>query len=143
MERIDNADRFISLLVKKVQNLPYHRFMGMEIVDIGDGCCSIRLPIAENILNPCGAVHGGVLYSICDVAAYLAVTSLLPVEKLAVTAEFNVSILSAVRTGIMNIYAAVLKYGKRLCVIESRVIQESDMVAIARITKSISDYPEN
>ena len=132
---------YLSLLVEKLQGLPYHRFMGMKIEEYGNGCCLVRVAVGENILAPFGAVHGGILYSLCDVAGAIASFTRLTLGYLAVTADINVSILSAVSSGELDIEAKVLKMGRRSCFIDSRAMQGQELVAVARITKTIIPFP--
>jgi uncharacterized protein (TIGR00369 family) len=134
---------YLPLLVEKVQNLPYHRFIGLTITGYGDGCCSIRVPISENVLNPCGAVHGGIIYSLCDVAAYIAVSTTLADDQLAVTSDINASLLSAAMQGSLLVEAKVIKVGKRICYLEARVTDaEGNLIAVSRVTKSVIAYPK-
>jgi uncharacterized protein (TIGR00369 family) len=132
---------YLSLLVDKVQNLPYHRFIGLSIAEYGDGYCIIRVPVSENILNPCGAVHGGIFYSLCDVAAYIAVSTILTDDKLAVTSDINASLLSAVMQGSLLVEARVMKAGKRICFLDACIKdEEGNLVAVSRVTKSLIAY---
>jgi len=134
---------YLPLLVDKVQNLPYHRFIGLIIAGYGNGYCSICVPVSENILNPCGAVHGGIIYSLCDVAAYIAVSTILADDQLAVTSDINASLLSAAMQGSLLVEAKVIKVGKRICYLEARVTDaEGNLIAVSRVTKSVIAYPQ-
>lgn len=132
---------YLPLLAETLQKLPYHRSMGMKIEEYGDGHCLIRVAVSENILSPFGAVHGGILYSLCDVAAAIATFTRLAIDYLPVTADINVSILTAVSEGELDIKAKVLKMGKRSCFIDSRAMQGQELVAVARVTKTIIPFP--
>jgi uncharacterized protein (TIGR00369 family) len=128
-------------LVDRMQNLPYHRFIGINIVSWGEGVSQISFSASNNNLNPYGAMHGGIYYTVCDVAAYLAATSLVPDDKVAVTTDINVSVLSSVSQGNLTVKGSVIKMGKRICFIDSRVFDQNDnLIAIARVTKSIIPF---
>jgi uncharacterized protein (TIGR00369 family) len=134
---------YLPLLVDKVQALPYHRFIGLMITGYGDGYCRISVPVSENVLNPCGAVHGGIIYSLCDVAAYIAVSTTLADDQLAVTSDINASLLSAVMQGTLLVEAKIIKAGKRICYLEARVTDaEGNLIAVSRVTKSVIAYPQ-
>ena len=47
-------------LVDRMQNLPYHQFIGIKIVSWGEGLSQISFPASKNNLNPYGAMHGGI-----------------------------------------------------------------------------------
>ena len=134
---------YLPLLVEKVQNLTFHRFIGLTITGYGNGYCSIRVPVSENVLNPCGVVHGGIIYSLCDVAAYIAASTTLADDQLAVTSDINASLLSAAMQGSLRVEANVIKVGKRICYLEARVTDtEGNLIAVSRVTKSIIAYPK-
>jgi uncharacterized protein (TIGR00369 family) len=133
--------KLMEKLVDRVQNLAYHQFIGMKIVSWGDGVSQLSFSASENTLNPCGAVHGGIYYTACDVAAYIAVSALVPDDKLAVTSDINVSVLSAVSLGNLTVKASVIKMGKRSCFVDSLVLdQDENFIAVARVTKSIIPF---
>ncbi len=125
-------------LINSVQNLPYHQFIGLKIVDWGPGFCETQISLTANTANPVGVLHGGIHYTVCDVTAYIAASTMVPNDRLAVTSDLNVSILSAVTKGTLVIKAQVIKMGKRICFVESKVWdEENNLVAVARATKSL------
>jgi len=133
----------VEALIKRVEQLPYHQFMGFNVSKWDDGYCELTLPMNPNVRNIYGAVHGGIFYSVCDVAAFIAIFPLLPEDTLAVTSDINVSVLQAVQDGPVRFCATVLKMGKRMCFIESKAFDENDnLVVTARITKSLVHYPQ-
>lgn len=137
-------DDQLKKLVGKVAQLPYHRFMDFRIENCGKGACEIRIDIHENILNVFNTVHGGIHYSMCDVVAFLAACTLLDGDSLSVTSDINVSVLSFASSGTLIYTAKVLKMGKRIGFIESRVYDgDRNLIAVARITKTIiSPHPK-
>lgn len=138
------TDDQLKILIGKVVKLPYHRFMDFRIESCGKGECEIRIDIHPNILNIFSTVHGGIHHSMCDVTAFLAACTLLDGDSLAVTSDINVSILSFAASGTLIYTAKVLKLGKRIGFIESRVYDGNrNLIAAARITKTIiSPHPK-
>lgn len=136
-------ESLLSKMVEKVHELPFHRFMGIKVDDYGKGSCRLRFSVTENTRNAFGAVHGGIYYSVLDLAAFIASASVAPDDRLLVTSDINVSVLSAVHEGELTVRAKVLKMGKRVCFIESRAFDKDDnLVAIARVTKSVIPLPQ-
>jgi len=120
------------------ENTPYHQFIGFKVQSFNDGCAEFRLPIGKQIINANGAVHGGIYYTVCDLAASTALSTMLSEDYFSATNDINVSIVAAAYEGELRIQAKVLKMGKRMAFIEARVInEEGDLIAIARITKTI------
>ncbi len=58
--------------IEKVKNDPYAKFLGIsiDIVETGFSRCSLLL--TENMMNFLGTPHGGLLYSLADVALSIA-----------------------------------------------------------------------
>jgi len=121
---------------------PYHRFIGVKVEKAAGGMCRMRFSPSENTLNMAGVVHGGIYYTVLDLAAFLASASLFADDQLTVTSDINVSVMKAVAAGEMTVEAKVLKMGRRSCFIDSRIFdRDGDMAAIGRITKAVLPFP--
>ena len=44
-------------------------FENIQIITIEAGHCELEVEITETMLNLYGSVHGGVLYTLCDIAS--------------------------------------------------------------------------
>ena len=53
----------------------YHQMHGLQILSLSDGYAEVFMPASADILNPLGNVHGGAIYTLCDVAAGTAAAS--------------------------------------------------------------------
>lgn len=51
-----------------VQN-EYVKYLGLELLELGQGYAKARMPYSDKLVNPYGSVHGGVLYSFADIVA--------------------------------------------------------------------------
>lgn len=135
-------DAAMKTLVEKIENLPYHRFIGLQITSWGNGQSEVLFPLSEATRNAFGAVHGGIYYTACDVGAFIATATLVPEDCLSVTSDINVSVMAAVRDGGLTVKCRVLKKGKRNCYIESKVFdKDNNLTAVARITKALVLLP--
>ncbi|MEI6408901.1 MAG: hydroxyphenylacetyl-CoA thioesterase PaaI [Bacteroidota bacterium] len=56
-------------------NDPYSRWMGMELVSIEPGVCSLRMRVRAEMLNGFGVAHGGITFSLADSAFAFACNS--------------------------------------------------------------------
>jgi acyl-CoA thioesterase len=54
---------------------PFADLLGIRRASMADGRCRFELPASALHLNPHGAVHGGVVYTLVDYAMGGAVTS--------------------------------------------------------------------
>ena len=50
----------------------FNRHNEIQIVDVDDGTSVIEVPLRKESNNPLGIAHGGLIFSICDVAAGVA-----------------------------------------------------------------------
>lgn len=133
MERDD-----LHTLIREVEALPYHKFLGLKVSRWDQGSCEIQLSVSDNARNIYGAVHGGVYYTICDVAAFIATCTLIPNDVIPVTTDISVSIISNISEGNLWVLSNTIKVGKKVGFIESRVLtQDNKLIAVARITKSM------
>jgi uncharacterized protein (TIGR00369 family) len=142
-KEIDMDELLLRNLILKTEDHPYHRFIGVKVEKAGEGICRIRFSPSKNTLNLAGVVHGGIYYTVLDMAAFLASSSLVSNDQLTVTSDINVSVMRAVAAGDMTAEAKVLKMGGRSCFIDSRIFdKDGNMVAIGRVTKAILPFPK-
>ncbi|MDA8138653.1 MAG: PaaI family thioesterase [Desulfobacteraceae bacterium] len=124
--------------VNQVQNLPLHRYLGVGEIDSADGKATFSVVVTERILNPAGALHGGVIYMFCDICAYAGLLSILDSDQEAVTHDIHVSVLRGAALGDTVTFSSnVIKKGKSLCFIEVIASVRGKVIATARVTKSL------
>jgi uncharacterized protein (TIGR00369 family) len=128
----------IDKLAESVENVPYHKFIGLKLSRLSEGYGELRVPIRKELLNFNGMLHGGIYYTICDLAASIALVATLNDGYYLATNDINVSILAASNQGTLTVKSNVLKLGKRLAFVESKVFNENDeLLAVGRVTKTI------
>jgi acyl-CoA thioesterase len=47
-------------------NDPFSRWMGMELVSVEAGACTLRMKVRGDMLNGFGVAHGGITFSLAD-----------------------------------------------------------------------------
>ncbi len=65
------------MMKESVTIAPYAKYLGMEILERGDGFARVRIPYRNELTNPAGKMHGGVIASAADSAMAMAVSSVL------------------------------------------------------------------
>ena len=78
-------------------NEPFLTHNYMRMADTDDGTATIVLPMHENSLNRWGGAHGGILFSLCDVATGMAIMSLR--QEMVVTVNATIDYLAAAAAG--------------------------------------------
>ncbi len=99
---------------------PFHRQLGVSLVERGDGTARVRLAIGAGTPQGIGgAVHGGVLASLVDIAMLVAVFSKLrPGQLPAGTADLAITYMRQAHGDQVLAEARVVKHGRQLSVIE-------------------------
>jgi acyl-CoA thioesterase len=124
--------------VDSFENVPYHKFIGLKFASAREGYAELLLPVKKEIMNSNGVVHGGMYYTLCDLAASTALEATPAEGHFYVTHDINVSILKSANTGVLTAKAEVLKSGKRMASVESRVYNDRDeLLAVGRLTKTL------
>jgi uncharacterized protein (TIGR00369 family) len=91
---------------------PFCRWWGLQIVDLGDGSATVRLPIRPELLRPGGILHGSGYEVVADTAMWLAIMTRVGIEPMAVTIEMKTSFLGGATTDV-TATARVLRVGRR------------------------------
>ncbi|AGK61157.1 hypothetical protein Asulf_01158 [Archaeoglobus sulfaticallidus PM70-1] len=121
---------------EKVRNSGWYRLIGMK-PKLGDKTI-VELEVSEKHHQALGTAHGGVLASILDSAAGLAVNrELYGSGKIAVTAEMKVNYLKPVRNGKVVAEGEVVSWGSKIVVATSKAYQNDELVAICTVTMYI------
>ena len=111
---------------------PFAELLGMRAKCVGDGQARFELDVERRHLNPNGALHGGVIYSLADTAMGAALFSRLDPGEQCATLEIKMSYLAPVMRGTIAVDAAVVQRTKRIGVLEAKVFGDGDrMVALA------------
>lgn len=121
-----------------VRALPLHQDLGVTGIEAADGAATLYFTVNPYTVNPAGALHGGVLYTLCDVAAYAALLSQLPMDREAVTHDLHVSVMRAAGEGEkVSVEAHVRRQGRSIAFIDVEARAGERLLATARVTKSL------
>lgn len=131
----------ISTLNEKGFN-KFAALLGIEFVEMGEGKCSAKLDVQEDLFQPGGIVHGGAAFSLADSTMAHALISVLTSDRYCSTIDMNISFLGAVTEGVMTCEASVVKCGRRVAFLESKVFNGQRPVATATATFMISQSEE-
>ncbi len=65
----------LEIFHKMFDNDPFSQWMGMELVEVGMGSCTLRMTVRPEMLNGFGVAHGGITFSLADSAFAFACNS--------------------------------------------------------------------
>ncbi len=108
---------------------PFARMLNIDATELREGYARASMPVSRKLMNPQGAVHGGVLYTLADVAGGNAAASYG--EWIAtLDADFHY-----LRPGLnltsLTAEAVELKHGKRVSVYDVKVSDQNGTVLAA------------
>ena len=92
----DNQQIAIKVVETMMASDQFSKWLGIEVVAVAPGSCTLQMSIKEDMLNGFSIAHGGITYSLADSA--LAFASNAHGRK-AVSVETSISHLQALKKG--------------------------------------------
>ena len=122
----------------RVRQLPLHYSWGIRDIQSKEGQSEVLVEVTGDMLNPAHMLHGGLIYALCDVAAYTALLSRIDENQTGVTHQINVQVIRPVNLGDkMIVKGRLIRLGRSLSFLESKAYVNDKLVASATITKSM------
>lgn len=100
---------------------PFHRWLGLDVVDLTERELILEMPWREEIVsNPMiEAVHGGILSALIDLTGLYAINAFGGSAR--ATADLHVDFHRSATPGSLRAIGRVVKLGKQLSVAETRI----------------------
>lgn len=114
-----------------------------SVVSVAPGEAVVQLDAAEQHLRPGGTVSGPTLFSLADLAAYVAILAHIGPVALAVTTNVSINFLRKPPPGPLLAQCQILKLGKRLAVTDIRIAPPESDEPVAQATATYSIPPRN
>lgn len=116
------------------ERVPFHRFLGLELVSLRPGRAVVRLPYRPEFIGDITrpALHGGVLSALLDTACGAAVFSLVGQRDRISTLDKRVDYLLPAPKKTLIAEAEVIRIGNRVAVSRGKV-------RVAGSRKSLAD----
>jgi uncharacterized protein (TIGR00369 family) len=116
-------------------NNPYLKFMGMELLDAGEGWVKMKIAFRPEFLQPL-TVHGGAIYSLADSAAAHALMTMIWPDQRPTTVEQRINFLKAAKDQDLYCEARIAHLGRTLAYAEATVTAE-DGTLMAKSTATL------
>ena len=100
---------------------PIATLLGLELIAVDAGTARVTLEAGERHHNPMGALHGGVLCDLADLAMGIALGTLFDGDEVFTTVELKMSFVRPVREGRLQADARVVHRGRTLSLVECDV----------------------
>ena len=115
-------DLYDKLMVFGNDREPFLTHNFMRTTDLDDGTATVTLPMHTESLNRWGGAHGGILFSLCDVAMGMAIMTLR--QEMVVTVNATIDYLSAAAAG------STLPMGGKLAFCSAEMTDETGKVIV-------------
>lgn len=127
------SEQAMEFLRSRLHRCEYHRLCGLNIISFGPGFAEVIMEPHKEILNPLGVVHGGAIFSLCDLAAGAAAASY---GQVGVTQCSSINFLRPGKGGQrLTAKTRELKKGRATGIYEVSVTDEDgELIAIATMT---------
>jgi uncharacterized protein (TIGR00369 family) len=132
--------RYIEAVAMLANRSPYFALISMEIKDLQWGTSLMEVKLEEKHLQPFGNVHGGVIASVVDAAAFWAVFPQVERGIGLTTVEIKVNYLAPIQKGKLMVMGRCIKMGKTIALGEALVRDEGEKL-IAHGTATMMIVP--
>jgi len=113
--------KYIEAISNIVNQSPYFSLLSMKIRDLEWGTSVLEVQLEEKHLQPFGYVHGGVIASVMDAAAFWAVFPQVKDGMGLTTVEIKVNFLAPVQKGRLVVEGRCIKIGRTLALGEAYI----------------------
>ncbi len=114
---------------------PVGELLGIELVSLEDGVCTMKLIAEERHSNPMGTIHGGILGDLADASMGMAYFATLEPGESFTTLELKINFIRPFWTGLLVARGRVVHGGRTVGMTECDVVDEQDRL-IARATST-------
>ena len=102
----------------------FSQWLGIEILEVKDGYCKIKMMVRQEMMNGLNVVHGGIAFSFADSAFAFACNSR---NNLSLAIECNISFLKQVNVGdVLIAEAKEVHNGKNTGVYSINIVNQHD-----------------
>lgn len=110
----------------------FSRWLGIEVLETGEGFCRLRMQVRQDMLNGFGIAHGGITYSLADSALAFASNSHGPKS---VSVETSISHTRPLKEGdVIEATAREEHRSNKIAVYSVQVTHGADTVALFKGT---------
>lgn len=112
-------------------------YLGIETLDIAAGRMRAGLKVRDELKNPFGSLHGGVLSALVDHVLGAVLYPVITPGSWAATTEFKLNLVKPIRTGDLVAESRIVSLGKRSAVVVVEATNEERLVGLAQGTVTI------
>ena len=107
--------RDLETIQRRLDASPFGPWWGLLVESVSNGGSSVRLPHRRELERSGGALHGGCVVVVADVAVWVAIMTAVEGSEGALTVHLTTDYVAAARGDIIGT-ARLIKVGRRLAV---------------------------
>ena len=112
--------------------IPVSGYEKGRLAEISKGHAVVSIEITESSLNTAGHVHGGFLYTLCDMSSGMVSIS---EGRHSVTLNGSINYIKGISQGTLRIDAHSIHTGRKTIVVDTKVTnEENDLIASGTFT---------
>jgi uncharacterized protein (TIGR00369 family) len=115
------------------------KYLGIRTVEMAPARMVAELDVREELLNPFGSAHGGVVAGLVDHVLGTVMYPVIERGQWAATTEFKLNLLSAVRGGTLRAEASIIAMSRRTAVVQIEVTNDGKLACLAQGTVLIPE----
>jgi len=114
-------------------------YLGIRTTDVGPCTMTATLEVRDELLNPFGSLHGGVLSALVDHVLGAVLYPVIERGRWAATTEFKINLLAAVRGGTLTATSTIVSLTRRTAVVQVEVHNDSRLCGLAQGTVLVAE----
>ncbi len=128
-QKMTKEERY-SKIIDYMNTVPdFNLHNGIKLTELRDNFASCRVELTQESINAQGMAHGGIIFSICDVAAGFSAAS---IDRRCVTQAANINFLRPAQGTYLIAKAEPIKVGKTISVVEAKVYDDLErLIAVS------------
>jgi uncharacterized protein (TIGR00369 family) len=118
----------------RLADIPIFKTLKLDLGEFGKGTAKLTMSYDSAFDGIFKSFHGGLLMTLADTAACIAVLTLTGPDAMITTTDMNIRFLAACRSDA-TAEAKVIKFGRTLCPVSVEIRNaESTLVAVCQVT---------
>ncbi|MCG2792001.1 MAG: hotdog fold thioesterase [Weeksellaceae bacterium] len=125
-----NKKEFIKQVIE--QNIPIHKFLGLEMLVLEKGFVRVRVPFREEVVGDFrrNRWHGGIIATIMDsVGGIVGGTHFKTFEDKIVTIDLRIDYLKGAEAEAIIVEGKIVRLGNRILVTKMKAFQNEELIA--------------
>lgn len=119
----EQQKKLYDIMYKATCESEFNKYLGVELLDLSENFCKMRIKYGTNVVNPYGSFHGGVLSALADITAGTA-ACMCGYCTTTVSSTLNY-MLPAVNTEYVYCEATLLKRGSHMSFYDIRITDDT------------------